>query len=121
MATVTVLKFPNAKKASEALRIFRDLEKRRLIKLTDAAVVSWRAGEESPTAKLRLPPLLAMAIEEGTSALFLVTANAVLDRVADAMKGFKFDIFATSLSKAQQEELRKAFAAAGMSRLPGES
>jgi uncharacterized membrane protein len=111
MATVTVLKFPNPKKAAEALRIFRNLEKRRLIKLADAAMISWPAGEKSPTAKLLLPPLLAMAIEEGTSALFLVTANAVLDRVADAMKGIKFDIFATSLSKAQEEKLRKALAA----------
>ena len=111
MATVTVLKFTNPRKAAEALHIFQDLDKRRFIKLADAAMISWPAGEKSPVAKMLLPPLLAMAIDEGTSALFLVTANAVLDRVADAMKGVKFDIFATNLTKTQEQKLRKALAA----------
>jgi hypothetical protein len=50
------------------------------------------------------------AVTEGTSALFLMTSEAVLDRVADAMKGTKFEIMATNLSKEQEEKLREAFA-----------
>ena len=48
-------------------------------------------------------------VREGTSALFLMTENAVLDRVADAMKPLKFEIFATNLSKEQEQQLRDAF------------
>lgn len=50
------------------------------------------------------------AVTEGTSALFLMTSEAVLDRVADAMKGTKFEIMATNLSREQEEKLREAFA-----------
>jgi uncharacterized membrane protein len=110
MATVTVLKFSNPEGAADALHIVQNLKKQQLIKLIDAAMISWPAGKKSPTTKLLLTPLLAMAIEEGTSALFLITTDAVLDRVADAMKAMKFDIFATSLSKAQEQTLRDAFA-----------
>lgn len=49
------------------------------------------------------------AVTEGTSALFLMTSEAVMDRVADAMKNLKFEIIATNLSKEQEEKLREAF------------
>jgi uncharacterized membrane protein len=48
-------------------------------------------------------------VTEGTSALFLMTSDAVLDRVAEAMKDVKFEIIATSLSKEQEQKLREAF------------
>jgi len=48
-------------------------------------------------------------VTEGTSALFLMTSDAVVDRVADAMKDAKFEIIATNLSKEQEQELREAF------------
>jgi len=48
-------------------------------------------------------------VTEGTSALFLMTSDAVLDRVADAMKDAKFEIIATNLSKEQEQKLREAF------------
>jgi uncharacterized membrane protein len=38
-----------------------------------------------------------------------MTSDAVLDRVADAMKDAKFEIIATNLSKEQEQELREAF------------
>jgi len=119
MATVTVLKFSNPQGAAEALHTVQDLDKQQLIELIDAALISWPAGKKSPTTKLLLTPLLAMAIEEGTSAVFLITTDAVLDRVADAMKAMKFEIFATSLSKAQEQTLREAFAENEMSRSDG--
>jgi uncharacterized membrane protein len=48
-------------------------------------------------------------VTEGTSALFLMTTEAVMDRVVDAMKGVKFEIIATNLSKDQEQKLREAF------------
>jgi uncharacterized membrane protein len=50
-------------------------------------------------------------ITQGTSALFLLTSDAVVDRVVDAMKALpKFEIVATNLPKDQEEKLRQAFA-----------
>ena len=46
---------------------------------------------------------------EGTSAIFLMTSDAVLDRVADAMKSAQFEVIATNLSKEQEQKLRDAF------------
>jgi uncharacterized membrane protein len=48
-------------------------------------------------------------VTEGTSALFLMTSDAVMDRVVDAMKGAKFEIIATNLSKDQEQKLRESF------------
>ncbi|MFN8483220.1 MAG: DUF1269 domain-containing protein [Anaerolineae bacterium] len=46
-------------------------------------------------------------VTEGTSALFLLTTNAVTDRVIEAMKGLpKFTVISTNLSKEQEEKLR---------------
>jgi uncharacterized membrane protein len=41
--------------------------------------------------------------------LFLMTSEAVMDRVVDAMKNAKFEIIATNLSKEQEQKLREAF------------
>ena len=48
-------------------------------------------------------------VTEGTSALFLMTSDAVLDRVAEAMKDIQFEIIATNLSHEQEQKLRDAF------------
>src|SRR4029453_1959766 len=48
-------------------------------------------------------------VKEGTSALFLMTSDAVLDRVAKGMRGLTFDIIATNLSQEQERKLRDAF------------
>jgi uncharacterized membrane protein len=50
------------------------------------------------------------AVTPGTSALFLMTSNAVLDRVVKAMKFSEFEIIATNLSKQQERRLRDLFA-----------
>jgi uncharacterized membrane protein len=49
-------------------------------------------------------------VTEGTSALFLMTSEAVVDKVADAMKDIDFEIVATNLSKEEEDALRVAFA-----------
>lgn len=48
-------------------------------------------------------------VTEGTSALFLMTSEAVMDRVVEALKDAKFEIIATNLSKEQEQKLREAF------------
>jgi len=48
-------------------------------------------------------------ITEGTSALFVITSDAVLDRVAEGMKDLTFEITSTSLSGDQEKKLREAF------------
>jgi uncharacterized membrane protein len=46
----------------------------------------------------------------GTSGLFLLSSGAVVDKVADALKGRKFEIISTNLSNEEEEKLRAAFA-----------
>jgi uncharacterized membrane protein len=50
-------------------------------------------------------------VTEGTSALFLLTSNAVVDRVSDAFKTTlpKYDILSTNLSKEQEDQLKAEF------------
>jgi uncharacterized membrane protein len=50
-------------------------------------------------------------VTEGTSALFLMTSDAVMDKVTDAVKakGWTFEILSTNLSQEQEEQLRKDF------------
>ena len=50
-------------------------------------------------------------VTEGTSALFLLTSGAVVDKVVEAMKGQTFEILSTNLSKEKEDELRAAFGA----------
>jgi uncharacterized membrane protein len=159
MATVTVLKFPTPDGANDTLGRVQDLQKQHLIKLHDAAIVSWPVGKKSPKTKqlvdlvgmgamsgmfwgmllglIFAAPLFGMAIgatfgalggafrdygidddfikrvraqvTEGTSALFLMTSEAVMDRVVEAMKNVKFEIIATNLSHEQEQKLHEAF------------
>jgi uncharacterized membrane protein len=48
-------------------------------------------------------------ITPGTSALFLLESGAVVDRVAEAIKGQQYEIIQTNLSKEQEEKLRADF------------
>ena len=49
-------------------------------------------------------------ITEGTSGLFLLTSDAVVDRVIDEMKSTNMELITTNLSKDQEDKLREAFA-----------
>ncbi len=49
-------------------------------------------------------------VTEGTSALFLMTSDAVEDRVIEAMKKSKFEIIATNMSMEEEEKMRATFA-----------
>jgi uncharacterized membrane protein len=48
-------------------------------------------------------------VTPGTSALFLLSSGAVVDKVAEAVKGQQFEIIQTNLSKEQEDQLRKDF------------
>ena len=159
MATVTVLKFSTPEGANDTLPRIIDLQKKHLIKLHDAAIVTWPSGKKSPKTRqvvdlvgagamsgmfwgmllglIFVNPLFGMAVgaafgalggafqdygidddfikgvrsqvTEGSSALFLMTSDAVMDRVADELKSIKFEIIATNLSKEQEAKLRDAF------------
>ncbi|MFC2037334.1 DUF1269 domain-containing protein [Chloroflexota bacterium] len=52
-------------------------------------------------------------VTEGTSAVFLMTSDAVTDKVTDAVKnsGLTFEVFYTNLSKEQEAQLREDFGA----------
>ena len=48
-------------------------------------------------------------VTEGTSALFLMSSEAVTDKVFDAMKGMEFELIASNLFKEEEDNLRAAF------------
>jgi uncharacterized membrane protein len=50
-------------------------------------------------------------VTEGTSALFLLTSGAVIDRLTEALKGQSFEVIATNLSAEEEGKLRETFAA----------
>ncbi len=45
-------------------------------------------------------------VTPGTSALFLLTSGAVMDKVAEAVKDQKFELLQTNLTKEQEDKLR---------------
>jgi len=159
MTTLTVLKFPTAVGADQAVSKLLDLEKQQLIKVEDAAIVSWEPGKKKPKTRQALPPtgvgaldgafwgmlfgliffvpILGMAIgamsgalagsfadygiddefikkikaeiTPGTSALFTMTSDAVLDRVKESFQGIPLEIIATNLSAEQEAKLKEGF------------
>jgi uncharacterized membrane protein len=161
MATLSVLKFESADAADKGLALVKDLQKQELIKLLDAAIVTWPEGARKPKTRqlhdlacaaawdgafwgmlfglIFFVPFFGAAVgglmgllaghftdygindefikdvrakvTPGTSALFLLTSDAVIDRVVDAVKALpKFELVATNLPKEQEEKLREAFA-----------
>lgn len=159
MATLTALKFSEPEGAKTMLEKVSDLQSQRLIKVLDAAIVSWPQGRKKPKTRhladmagagalsgafwgmlfgmIFFVPLFGMAmgatmgalagsfsnygidenfigqvrekVGEGSSALFLLTTDAVRDKVLDALKGIECEILASNLSKEQEEELQEAF------------
>jgi uncharacterized membrane protein len=160
MTTLTVLKFEAADGAEKALHVVEDLNKRQLITLHDAAIVSWPEGKKKPKTKqltsmtgagaltgafwgmlfglIFFIPIFGLVVgaamgalsgsmvdvgisedfirsvrskvTEGTSALFLMTSDAVQDKVAEAARGMKFELIASNLSKEEEDKLRATFA-----------
>jgi uncharacterized membrane protein len=160
MATLSVWKFDSADGAEHAVTILESLAKQELVKLHDAATVSWPEGKKKPkthqlaslTASgalggafwgmlfglLFFVPFLGMAVgaaagalggsmadvgidddfirsvrdkvTPGTSALFVLTSDAVIDKVKDAFAGTHPELIQTSLSNEEEAKLLEAFA-----------
>jgi uncharacterized membrane protein len=159
MATMTVWKFPTANGADIAERTLKDLQRRELIQLHDAAIVSFPEGARKPKTRqlaglkgagalggafwgllfglIFFVPLLGMAIgagmgaltgsmtdvgidddfirrmrdeiQPGTSALFVLSSGAVLDKVREAFEGQPMVLVETNLSHDQEDKLRQVF------------
>jgi len=160
MATLTVWKFDSPTGADDAVVTLEGLAKEELIKVHDAATVSWPADKKKPKTRqinnlagagalggafwgllfgiLFFIPLIGLAIgaaagalagsltdvgidddfirgvreqiTPGTSALFVMTSDAVLDKVEGAFKGTHAQLLQTNLSNEQEAKLREAFA-----------
>jgi uncharacterized membrane protein len=159
MATLTVWKFPTVSGAADAERILEGLTKQELIKVHDAAIVSWPEGARKPRTQqmnslvgagalggmfwgmlfglLFFIPLLGAAIgagmgaltgalsdvgiddefiksvrseiEPGTSALFVMTSDAVMDKVKEAFAGTSPTLLQSNLSREQEKALLDTF------------
>ena len=48
-------------------------------------------------------------VTPGTSALFVLSSDAVTDRVREALRGIEMELIATNLSKEEEDKLRTAF------------
>lgn len=159
MATLTVWKFDAAQGAEAVESTLLELQKQELIKVVDAAVVSWPEGATKPKTKqlnnitgmgalsgtfwgmlfglIFFMPLLGAAIgaaagalggkmadigidddfidsvkskvTPGTSALFLLSQDAVVDRVKSAFPPEHTELISTNLSAEKEAKLREVF------------
>src|SRR5688500_7516072 len=159
MATMTVWKFSTTNGAAIAEETLKDLQRRELIRIHDAAIVTWPEGAKKPKTRqlanlagagalggafwgllfglLFFVPLLGMAVgaamgalsgsladvgindefiasvrskvTPGTSALFVMTSDAVLDKVESAFEGQDMELIQTNLSGDDEAKLREAF------------
>ena len=163
MATLTVWKFPTAGGADQAEHTLEQLSKQELIKIHDAAVVTYPEGAKKPKTRqlqnmtgagalggsfwgllfglLFFVPLLGMAvgaamgaltgamvdvgiddefirtvrdeITPGTSALFIMSSDAVLDKVTEAFEGQSMQLISSNLSADQETKLQDVFGEQG--------
>lgn len=162
MATLTAWKFDTPDGAEQAIATLQNLASAELIKVQDAATVSWEEGKKSPKTRqlhnmagagalggafwgmlfglLFFVPFLGMAVgaavgsltgmmtdvgiddkfinavreqvTPGTSALFVLTSDAVIDKVQEAFAEHKPELISTNLSNKEEETLRSVFAEA---------
>jgi uncharacterized membrane protein len=161
MASLTVWKFPTASGADEAVHTLERCQSQELIKVQDAAVVSWPADKKKPRTRqlnsmtgpgalggafwgllfglIFFVPIFGLAIgaaagaiggsmadvgiddnfikrireqvTPGTSALFALTSDAVVERVREEFGGnLKAELLETNLSTEDESKLREAFA-----------
>jgi uncharacterized membrane protein len=160
MATLTVWKFDTADGADHASKTLQNLSTQELIKIHDAATVTWEAGAKKPKTQqmhnlagagalggalwgmlfglIFFLPLLGAAIgaatgalsgsltevgiddgfinrvreriTPGTSALFVMSSDAVVDKVKGAFTGSNAELLFTNLDEKQENALREVFA-----------
>ena len=156
---LTAWAFPTVDGAEQALEHVQELKKLDLIKLQDAALVSWPVDKKKPKTQhlshlsgagalggsfwgmlfglLFFVPLLGAAVGAGvgalawslgdagvdddfvnsvrervvpgTSALFLLTTDAVVDQIKDVFSGLGPELIASDLASDQEAKLREIF------------
>jgi uncharacterized membrane protein len=154
-----VFKFPTAEGAEQTLSKLEDLQKRQLITILDAAIVTWPADKKKPRTRqlyhlagagaltgafwgmlfglIFLMPFMGALIGAaagaisgsfadvgiddnfikevrekvvpGTSALFLMSANEVVDRIHSELGPLDAELIASNLSTEQEARLREIF------------
>jgi len=159
MATLTAWAFNSVDGAEQASQRLQGLASQELIKIQDAAVVSWEQGKKKPKTRqlsnmtaagalggtfwgmlfglIFFVPLLGAAIgagigaltgsmtdvgisddfingvkqrvTPGTSALFVLSSDAVIDRIKDTFKDTNAELIASNLSAEQEQKLREVF------------
>jgi uncharacterized membrane protein len=123
MATLSVLKFNTPEGADTMLGTLQSLQAQQLIQIHDAAIVRWPPGAKKPKTQ-QLSDITGAGALGGafwgmlfgvlffvpcTSALFLLTSGAVVDRIAEAVKGQQFELVTTNLSAEEEAKLRESF------------
>jgi uncharacterized membrane protein len=162
MSTLTVVKFATPEGAEEALSLMGRLQQQNLVRLQDAAVVTWPQGDKKPKTRqlhnltgaaalngsfwgllfglIFFVPLLGAAVgaaigalqgslidvgisdsfikrvrnevTEGTSALYMLTSDAVRDRIAEEFKALPpYELIASNLSAEEEARLVEVFQA----------
>lgn len=159
MATLTVWGFSDADSAERVRSKVIDLQKKELITVHDAVVVTWPADKKKPQTKQAVSttgigasggafwgllfgiiffvPFFGMAVgaamgalsgslkdfginddfinsvrskvTPGTSALFLLSSDAVVDRVKEELAGEEMNLISTNLSLEDEEALAEMF------------
>lgn len=159
MATLTVWKFEQADTAERAERLLEGMARQELIKIEDAAVVTWPEGKKSPKTRqlssmtgtgalggafwgllfglIFFVPILGMAvgaamgaatgsladvgisdefiarlrqqIQPGTSALFLLSREAVIERVGPEFEKLHPQLIESNLDPEDEQKLREVF------------
>ena len=131
MATLSVWKFQDVSGAEKAEATLSALQTQGLITVHDAASVSWAPGAKKPKttqmhnlagagalggsmADVGIDDSFIKSVRDqvtpGTSALFLLSSDAVLDKVLEAFEGQHVELVQTNLDSAQEQKLRDAFA-----------
>jgi uncharacterized membrane protein len=160
VATLTVWRFDSPGGAEQAIHTLESLNKQELIKVQDAATVSWQPGAKKPKTRqlhnlasagalggmfwgmlfglIFFVPFFGAAIgaatgalagsmadvgidddlikrareqiTPGTSALFALTSDAVLDKVRDAFASLRPELMYSNLSGEQEAALREMVA-----------
>jgi len=130
--TTTAWKFSGTEKADEAVLRLKELDAQDFIHVQDVAVIRWPRYAGAPTAqehvtdeggkvsamvsKLRHPTIDSSMIESakgdmtpGTSVLVLLSSDAAIDTVAQALQGLGMELTRSDLSVQQQDHVRAAF------------
>ncbi|MFJ9683086.1 DUF1269 domain-containing protein [Streptomyces sp. NPDC101194] len=130
MSTLTVWKFPSAEGAERVETTLKSLQNEGLIKILDAAVVTWPADRSKSGTKQLINLVGAGALSgkpadigidddfiaevkekatPGTSALFLLTVNEAPDRIGAALPDGGAELLHSNLDTRSEARLREIF------------